>query len=69
VDLPIDSGWTHHIDFLSSGSEEDNFLYMKYYADEEDRQYAREHYPDEVIPPHEDPPYHRDANLPKAQEP
>ena len=35
MDLPPDSGWTHHIDFLSSGSDEDNELYLKYYADEE----------------------------------
>jgi hypothetical protein len=65
MELPPDSGWTHHIDFLSSGSDEDNELYLKYYADEEWREHWRRDFPDDVIPPHVDPPYDRDCKLPK----
>jgi hypothetical protein len=67
MDFPPGSGWNCHIDFLSSGSDEDNELYLKYYADEEYRQRSREQYPDEEIPPHEDPPYDRDSRLPRAE--
>ncbi len=69
MDLPADSGWTHHIDFLSSGSEEDNYLYLKYYADDEWREHWHKDFPDDVIPPHVDTPYDRDRKLPRAQEP
>lgn len=65
-DFPPNSGWTHHIDFLSTGSEEDNLLYLKYYADDEYRNRWHEDWPDDFIPPHEDPPYDRDSKLPKA---
>jgi len=36
MQLSNDSAW--HIDLLGSGSEEDNWLYLRYYADEETRQ-------------------------------
>lgn len=53
------------IDLLGSGSEEDNQIYLKYYASEETRaQWARE-FPRIVMPPHEDPPYDRDRHLPQ----
>lgn len=65
-EFPPDSGWRCHIDFLSSGSEEDNLLYLKYYADDEERRRWHDDWPDDVIPPHEDPQYDRDSKLPKA---
>jgi hypothetical protein len=67
MDFPPGSGWNCHIDFLSSGSDEDNFLYHKYYADEDERQRWLEEWPDDVMPPHEDPLYDRDSKLPKCQ--
>jgi hypothetical protein len=69
MDLPPDSGWTHHIDFLSSGSDEDNYLYLKYYADDEWREQWHKDWPADEIPPHVDPPYDRDSKLPQAPEP
>lgn len=69
VDLPPGSGWTHHIDFLSTGSNEDNQLYLKYYADEEWRETWRRDFPDDAIPDHVDPPYDRDSKLPRAPGP
>jgi hypothetical protein len=69
MDFPSGSGWNCHIDFLSTGSDEDNQLYLKYYADDEWREPWRRDFPKDVIPPHVDPPYHRDVNLPKPYEP
>ena len=66
MDFPPGSGWNCHIDFLSSGSDEDNYLYLKYYADEQCREQWQKDFPDEVIPPHVDPPYDRDSKLPKS---
>jgi hypothetical protein len=54
-----------HVDLLSTGSEPDTLLYLKYYADEEFRQHWVEEFPDYVIPDHEDPPCDRDARLPR----
>lgn len=57
------SAW--HIQILGSGSEEDNRLYLKYYADDDSRQLWREDFPNDPVPAHEDPPYDRDRLLPK----
>ena len=54
------------IDLLSSGSAEDNYLYLKYYADKEWRQQWRASFPEETIPAHEKPPFDRDRLLPQA---
>jgi hypothetical protein len=50
---------------LGGGSEEDNQLYLKYYADDDWRQHWHEDWPDDLIPAHQDPPYDRDRLLPK----
>jgi hypothetical protein len=42
------------------------FLYHKFYASEESRQRWLRDFPDEPMPPHEDPPYDRDGNLPQG---
>ena len=36
--LPNNPEFTYHIDLIGSGSEEDNLIYLKYYASEDDRQ-------------------------------
>lgn len=66
MDFPAGSGWNCHIDFLSSGSDEDNQLYLKYYADEEWRAKWQQDFPEDAIPPHVDPPYDRDRQLPRS---
>ena len=53
-----------HIDLVSSGSEEDIALWLTYYADEQTRADWAKDFPDEEIPPHQDPPYDRDRHLP-----
>lgn len=57
------SAW--HIQILGSGSEEDNLLYLKYYADDASRRHWQEDFPNDPVPAHEDPPYDRDRLLPK----
>lgn len=49
----------------SSGSERDIPAWPKYYADEETRQCWAKDFPNDVVPPHEDPPYDRDRHLPQ----
>ena len=64
--LPLAANSACHIQLLSSGSEEDNLLYLKYYADDDFRRYWKKDFPDDPIPEHVDPPYDRDRKLPKA---
>ena len=52
------------VDLVSTGSEESIRAWLTYYADERARQLWQRDYPDETIPPHQDPPYHRDERLP-----
>ena len=64
VDMPFDQYSSWNIDLLGTGSEEDTYLQMKYYADEEWRKQWLSDFPDYEMPDHEDPPYNRDALLP-----
>ncbi|TAN67263.1 MAG: hypothetical protein EPN17_11440 [Methylobacter sp.] len=63
-DLPTNEDSACHIDLVSSGSEEDIELYLRYYADEETRRDWAKDWPNDVIPAHEAPPYDRDRHLP-----
>ncbi len=64
--FPENPGFVHGIDLVGSGSDEDIFLMMKYYADEETRRHWLQDFPDFQMPPHEDPPFDRDKDLPKS---
>jgi hypothetical protein len=64
--FPEDPCFAYMIDLTGSGSEEDNQIYFKYYADEEYRTQWRKDWPDDVIPERETPPFDRDAKLPQA---
>lgn len=66
ADLPFDENSSYHIDILGGCSEEDIQLRMKYYADEAERRRWQAHWPDDPMPPHEDPPFDRDRHLPKS---
>jgi N-dimethylarginine dimethylaminohydrolase len=48
-----------HLDVIGSGSEEDNELYLRYYATDEERALWQERFPEYALPPHEAPPYPR----------
>ena len=62
--MPINENSACHIDLVSSGSEQDNELYLRYYADEETRHRWAKDYPNDAMPTHEAPPYDRDRHLP-----
>jgi hypothetical protein len=65
--FPENASYSYTIDLTGSGSEEDNQLYLRYYADEEHRKQWAADWPDDSIPDHEDPPFDRDRLLPKSQ--
>jgi len=55
------------LDMMGSYGEEDMYLYLKYYADEERRQEWLKDFPDYEMPEHEDPKYDQDHLLPKYE--
>jgi len=62
---PSDSMSSYHVDLLGGWSEEDIHLYLKHYADEDDRQHWLVDFPDDEMPAHEDPLFDRDRHLPR----
>jgi hypothetical protein len=57
------SAW--HIPMIGGCSEEDNRLYLKFYADDDSRQHWQEDFPDDFLPTREKLPYDRDRLMPK----
>lgn len=64
--MPLDESSAWHIDLTGSGSEEDTYLYLKYYADEEARQRWAADFPDDEMPEHAEPLFDRDRYLPQV---
>lgn len=64
--FPENPSYAYMIDLTGSGSDEDNQVYLKYYADEEHRRQWAFDWPDDVMPEHEDPPFDRDRLLPQS---
>jgi hypothetical protein len=58
-------GFNFVIDLVSSGSDEDTYLYLKYYADEDYRRNWHQDYPQDEMPEKTKPPYDRDRFLPQ----
>lgn len=65
-DMVFDEYSAWHIDLIGSGSDEDTYLWMKYYADDKTRRRWMKDWPDYEMPDHEDPPYDRDRHMPQA---
>jgi len=63
-DVPLWRTEASHIDLLGSGDERETRLYLKYYADEREREDWQRDFPDYDMPAHEEPPYDRDSRLP-----
>ena len=64
--FPENPGYAYMIDLTGSGSEEDNHVYLKYYADKQQRQQWALDWPDDTMPEHQDPPFDRDRRLPQS---
>jgi hypothetical protein len=64
--FPENPSYAYMIDLTGSGSDEDNQIYLKYYADEEHRKQWALDWPDDLLPDHEDPPFDRDRHLPQS---
>lgn len=67
--LPPDSGWRCHFSMSEFGHAkgiDGSEVWLRYYASEEIRQQWARNFPDDYLPPHEDPPYHRDWRLPQG---
>lgn len=64
--FPENPSYAYMIDLTGSGSEEDNQIYLRYYADEQYRRQWANDWPDDTLPDHEDPPFDRDRFLPQS---
>src|SRR5690349_14871401 len=64
--FPENPSYAYMIDLTGSGSDEDNQVYLKYYADEEHRRQWAHDWPDDPLPKHEEPPFDRDRFLPQS---
>jgi hypothetical protein len=64
--FPENPSYAYMIDLTGSGSEEDNQIYLKYYADEAYRLQWANDWPDDALPEHEAPPFDRDRFLPQS---
>jgi hypothetical protein len=64
--FPENPSYAYMIDLTGSGSDEDNQVYLKYYADEEHRRQWTHDWPDDQVPDHEEPPFDRDRFLPQS---
>jgi hypothetical protein len=64
--FPENPSYAYMIDLTGSGSDEDNLIYLKHYADDEHRKQWAHDWPDDPMPPHADPPFNRDSSLPQS---
>src|SRR6476646_10786534 len=64
--FPENPSYAYMIDLTGSGSEEDNQIFLRYYADENYRQQWARDWPDDHIPDHEPTPFDRDRFLPQS---
>lgn len=63
---PHNPSYAYIIDLTGSGSDQDNQIYLRHYADEQYRNDWAHDWPDDPMPAHEDPPFDRDSSLPQS---
>ena len=63
---PDNPSYAYIIDPIGNGSDQDNLIYLRHYADEQYRNDWAHDWPDDPMPPHEDPPFYRDSSLPQS---
>ena len=56
-----------HLDPIGSGSDEDDDIYLRYYANDKIRERWANDFKNLVMPPKETPPFDRDKDLPQAE--
>jgi hypothetical protein len=61
----LDGVW--HISPIASCNDEDTAIFLKYYANEQERRRWQEDFPGYPLPPHRPLPYDRDRNLPRPE--
>lgn len=66
--LPLETDCNIHVNVIGTGSEEDNQIWLRYYADEELREKWKRDFPEDDVPPCEAAPCDRDRWLPKPAE-
>jgi len=66
MELTNDDGSAWHVDMSVGGSEDDSLVYLKYYADDDARRRWAQEWPDDPLPPAENPPFDRDRHLPQG---
>lgn len=59
------SDWAWHTSPIGACNEEDTAIWLKHYADEEQRRRWHHDFPDDPMPAPEPPPFDRDRHLPK----
>jgi hypothetical protein len=64
--FPENPSYAYMIDLTGSGSDQDNLIYLKHYADEDHRRQWAHDWPNDSIPDHEEPPFDRDRFLPQS---
>jgi hypothetical protein len=64
--FPENPTYAYMIDITGSGSDEDNQIFLKYYAGEDYRRRWAKDWPGDPMPEHEDPPFDRDRYLPQS---
>lgn len=64
---PLQLGGAWHTSPIGSGNEEDTVIFLKYYADEDERRRWYEQFPDDPLPPDQSLPYDRDRHLPRSE--
>ena len=60
-------GGAWHTSPIGSCDDKDTVIFLKYYANEDERRRWHEQFPDDVLPPHQPLPYDRDRNLPRPK--
>jgi hypothetical protein len=63
--FPENHNFACHLDLIGSGSEEDQQIYLQYYACEETRRHWLETLPHHHLPPRRPRPWDRDRHLPR----
>ena len=65
---PDDANYACYIDMIGSGSEEGIKIYLKYYADEDERHRWATEWSNEPVPESERHPFDRDRHLPQSRQ-